>query len=470
MKNGLFLENNELLYYENDKLVHAGVIKINDDYYYIGTGGKAVTGVHHVHTVMANDLLKRGTYTFGDDYKLIEGSYVAPKHRKKKKHTHHTKRRSHKRIKLNKKQKLFVNITATALAVLLVIGAVAIGINNFNNQNNSNDENNNASSTIIVSKYDSEVVLCSTGAKKLYDKEVDIEIAKETGEPYRPFVFEYTLFEDVGTLILSQNEDFSNAKEYVLYPDKTSLIIDNLMTGTTYYYKVSTREDDIYGTFKTAESNRFVTIDGVTNTRDIGGYATNDGKTVKQGLLIRGVEMDGLVVPSYYVTNDSVDEIMDVFSFACDFDLREPNIHTGSYTSRLGKNVKHQFYNSPMYGHIFNETYAKNIKRIFSDLADESNYPMYMHCTYGTDRTGTIVYLLQGVLNVSQEDMVNEYALTDLYDDCYATPSSLDVINDGLKKYKGDTIQEKIVDFLKTDIGVTQKEIDSIRRIYLENE
>ena len=320
---------------------------------------------------------------------------------------------------------------------------------------------------VALPRFEQEVLLCSDEAKQVYEGTMKIGNAVSTGAPYRPFVFEYQLDNASGILRLSENSAFNDAKQYNLDKDKTFVSIDNLKTGTTYHYQVEVSGKQYTGTFQTAASNRFLSVPGVENLRDIGGYQTLDGKTIKQGLLIRGCELDGIKNEEYFLADSDVAAVQDTFGFVYDLDLRSPEIIEGECPSRLGADVPHKFYDAPTYAQIFRSEYQESLRQIFTDLADPSKYPMYLHCTWGRDRTGTVVLLLQGLLNVSKEDLMHEYRLTGYVTPAVATNNKMDVVFMQLEGYEGDTLQEKIADFLITDIGITQEQIQSIQSIFL---
>lgn len=460
-RDGLVPEKGKLAYYKDGHHHHAGVIKIDGDIYYIGSHGYAKKGQQIVHGEMGNGILKSGTYRFGDDYKLIDGSYIAPKKKKKKK-------------KKKKNDRLVPFLAGVAVFVLLVLAIFWVfgGELHFPWSDNGRviASGDAEEKEIVLPTFEEEVLLCSPAAKSVYDGEMTVLEAVASGTPYRPFVFEYQLVNTDGLLTLSEYSDLHDGKMYVLSAKEKSLTIDNLKPGMTYYYTVTVGEETFRGSFRTAESTRFINLPDVKNTRDIGGYTNRDGKKVKYGMLIRGTEIDGLVEPTYFLTKDSIPVAKDSFGFVCDLDLREATLFNGSYKSRLGEDVKHRFYNSPMYGSIFSLAFQPYLKQIISDLADPANYPMYLHCTYGADRTGTICFLLEGILNLPEEVMQRDYQLTGFFSRGYASSSNFNSIYGGLNGYEGADIQEKIVNYLTSpEVGVTMQQIESIRSIFLED-
>ena len=101
-------------------------------------------------------------------------------------------------------------------------------------------------------------------------------------------------------------------------------------------------------------------------------------------------------------------------------------------------------------------------------MANPNNYPMYLHCTYGADRTGVVVFLLQGILGVPEEKMFSEYRLTAFANASFRNNKEIEIVASGFEGYEGETINEKIENYLIDYVGVSVEEIESIRNIMLE--
>ncbi len=272
-------------------------------------------------------------------------------------------------------------------------------------------------------------------------------------------------------LFVSENSDFKSPLVFSLSGDETSVDVYNLKTNKQYYYRFvlsisNGSKTSVDGNFKTANTPRMLSIDGVGNIRDIGGWKTLDGKTVRQGLLYRSTELDGAVDSKYTATSSGINTLLTVLGIRTDMDLRYESENKNG-THALGAGVEHTYYNSGMYSDIFTDAGKTATRKIFSDLADESNYPVLIHCTHGMDRTGTICYLLEALLGVSEDDLMRDYQLSAFY---HGSWWSLDQMNEfigRLKSYEGSNMQEKAESYLLS-IGVTPAEIASIREIYLE--
>ena len=120
------------------------------------------------------------------------------------------------------------------------------------------------------------------------------------------------------------------------------------------------------------------------------------------------------------------------------------------------------------YAETFN--YDDEYLEFFTMLADEDNYPIYMHCTGGSDRTGSAVYLLHTMLGVSELECLQGYELTSfssygLRDTQEGYKKYFDPFMTKLNSYEGNTKQEKVETWMRS-IGVTQSQINKIKSIF----
>jgi len=273
---------------------------------------------------------------------------------------------------------------------------------------------------------------------------------------------------------ISENEDLTSAKTFTT--EKKYVNVYNLYNGKTYYYKVTAENDlgetvsarSVFTTDNTAP--RVINVDGVPNVRDIGGYLTESGKRTLQGKIFRGAEIDG----KYPITEAGKKTMLEELGIKTDVDLRGD---TGITESPLGKDVEITFYPIGNYLSAFATNGQTELYRqIFSYLADENNYPAYIHCQGGADRTGTVVFLLNALLGVPLENLIEDQEFTSFSivgmrmfypAEGESTTLLMSPVYDKLMStYNGATLSEKVEDYMLS-IGVTETEIYNLKAIML---
>ena len=78
------------------------------------------------------------------------------------------------------------------------------------------------------------------------------------------------------------------------------------------------------------------------------------------------------------------------------------------------------------------------LRGIFSDLANPNNYPIYLLCTYGRDRTRSVCYLLEALLGLSNSDLRKEYDIS-AFTDSYANLPEFNALIELVNSFNGDT-------------------------------
>ena len=220
---------------------------------------------------------------------------------------------------------------------------------------------------------------------------------------------------------LATNQQFDDAKTYTVKTNKCTLP-GTLLPGTRYYWRVmNSKGDYIVGIrgFETPGGSPFrpLKVDGLFNVRDAGGWTGRNGNQVLYGKIIRGGYLKN-------ITAAGKDVFVNELGIKTELDLRangSPEMSDSRINYyRYGLNQYTMLvpnYTSPnldglSYGYGFDTSTGPALKNIFEKLADPDNYPVYFHCNAGADRTGSLSYLINGLLGVSYEDLLKDYELT----------------------------------------------------------
>lgn len=289
------------------------------------------------------------------------------------------------------------------------------------------------------------------------------------------------------------NKMLEGAKELTVTGGSTEIV--NLYADTTYYWQVATADgehDSKLGSFHTNGHFRTIKSGSAYNVRDIGGKPTRDGKRIKQGLIYRGCELVTAEINqslNHSVTLDdsNLSLFRDELKIGYEFDFRRASaIGNQGNKSALGDDVQYTRYEMNSFAGLWNNGTPSEIKhafQIFSGATEDS--AVYCHCWGGADRTGTMIFILEGLLGASMLEACMDYELTsfdngaheryrdrlvkDSGGNSYDFPGFIKAVKESEYYEEGKSLQATIETWAQDRIGLTADEIQEIKDNLLED-
>ena len=286
---------------------------------------------------------------------------------------------------------------------------------------------------------------------------------------------------------LATKEDFSDEIKFIT--KENNFEVHSLKVGTKYYWKVSDTENKATSSVKT-----FITKDGTRgmdagladNVRDMGGHLVKGNKRIKQGLVYRGSELN---IEDYEASGtkhrkslneDAIYTLQNIMHVGTEIDLRGAAESNGITSSNLGWSVTYDRQSISGYGGLISDrNQDAKVKKIFKHFITASeDSSVYFHCMGGADRTGTIGFLLGGLLGMSYTDLVIDFELTSYsynlrehdqigeYSNFPSLIEGLKVVSNADEMYPD--IQSMVEAYL-LKVGLTSDELTSIKNNMLED-
>jgi protein-tyrosine phosphatase len=173
-----------------------------------------------------------------------------------------------------------------------------------------------------------------------------------------------------------------------------------------------------------------LTLQGGSNFRDLGGYKTEDGRTVRRSAVFRSAHLGGLTAEDRGALGRlGVRTIVDLrgVSEAAEtphlIEGLECRIVGAHIEPGVGDKIRGAVADGSANPHImmgfltdhyrdYPRRCAPGFRTLFSTLSDGTHRPLVFHCTAGKDRTGFAAALLLSALGVDRATIEHDYLLT----------------------------------------------------------
>ncbi len=222
------------------------------------------------------------------------------------------------------------------------------------------------------------------------------------------------------------------------------------------------------------EKSKLVKLETTYNTRDLGGYKTSDSKITKYGVFLRSDDTDNLTLkdietlksygitavldlreaPYYLEHPDKFSNIPEINYQNIDI-VKIYNEHSTDKEARSDESSARKFLRYTGEGNW--------VKTAFDIIADTEGCTLF-HCFAGKDRTGLVAMLLLGLVDVSAEDIMQNYSVS--YDLIKENPKIKAIIENDVKDFGEAAIDKyhatppsKIkhgIDYISENYGTTE--------------
>ncbi len=167
---------------------------------------------------------------------------------------------------------------------------------------------------------------------------------------------------------------------------------------------------------------RRIALDGAVNFRDVGGYRTTDGRSVRWRSLFRADNLSGLSEPDRQAVRAlRIATVIDLRTRAEVEQERFPvdaipvAFHHLPLTAELPTFGEFQSSGPSAYaGHYLEiaRQSGEQVAQAIRIIADARSRPVVVHCAAGKDRTGVLVAILLALLGVPDDVIADDYALS----------------------------------------------------------